>query len=66
MGMTYDEAFEILVKDGTIYNPPYDAIFDLVSAILICVMNGFGFMQTSVSRFPKKKLMNNIEVTNGY
>lgn len=32
--MTYDEAFEILVQDGTIYNPPYDAIFDLVNAIL--------------------------------
>lgn len=32
--MTYDEAFEILVKDGTIYEPPYDAIFDLVDAIL--------------------------------
>ena len=32
--MTYDEAFEILVKDGTIHEPPYDAIFDLVDAIL--------------------------------
>lgn len=32
--MTYDEAFEQLVKDGTIYEPPYDAIFDLVDAIL--------------------------------
>lgn len=32
--MTYDEAFEILLKDGTIYEPPYDAIFDLVDAIL--------------------------------
>lgn len=32
--MTYDEAFEILLKDGTIYKPPYDAIFDLVDAIL--------------------------------
>ena len=29
-----DETFEILVKDGTIYQPPYDAIFDLVAAIL--------------------------------
>ncbi len=27
-------AFEKLVKDGTIYEPPYDAIFDLVDAIL--------------------------------
>lgn len=32
--ISYDEAFEILVKDGTIYEPPYDAIFDLVDAIL--------------------------------
>ena len=32
--MNYDEAFEILVKDGTIYEPTYDAIFDLVDAIL--------------------------------
>ena len=32
--MTYDEAFEILLKDGAIYQPPYDAIFDLVDAIL--------------------------------
>ena len=32
--MTYDEAFEILLKDGTIYKPPKDAIFDFVDAIL--------------------------------
>lgn len=30
----YDKAFEILVKDGTIYKPPYDAIFDFVDAVL--------------------------------
>ncbi len=29
-----DEAFEILVNDGIIYQPPADAIFDLVDAIL--------------------------------
>ena len=29
-----DKAFEQLLKDGTIYEPPYDAIFDLVDAIL--------------------------------
>lgn len=29
-----DCCFEMLVKDGTIYQPPYDAIFDLVDAIL--------------------------------
>ena len=32
--MTYDEAFERLLKDGTIAVPPQDAIFDLVDAIL--------------------------------
>lgn len=32
--ISYDEAFEQLVNDGTIYDPPYDAIFDLVDAIL--------------------------------
>ena len=30
----FDGVFEKLVKDGTIYEPPYDAIFDLVDAIL--------------------------------
>ena len=29
-----DSPFEILLDDGTIYQPPYDAIFDLVNAIL--------------------------------
>ena len=29
-----DCCFEMLLKDGTIYEPPYDAIFDLVDAIL--------------------------------
>ena len=32
--MTYDEAFEQLLADGTIYQPPYDAIWDLTDAIL--------------------------------
>ncbi len=32
--ITEDKAFEKLLKDGTIYEPPYDAIFDLVDAIL--------------------------------
>ena len=30
----YDEAFEKLLKDGTIYEPPYDAVFDFVDAVL--------------------------------
>ena len=29
-----DATFQMLLKDGTIYEPPYDAIFDLVDAIL--------------------------------
>lgn len=32
--MEWDEAFTDLLKDGTIHEPPYDAIFDLVDAIL--------------------------------
>lgn len=32
--ITEDKAFEILLKDGTIYTPPKDAIFDFVDAIL--------------------------------
>lgn len=32
--MTYDEAFQDLLKSGTIYQPPYDAIWDLTDAIL--------------------------------
>ena len=31
---TDDEVVEHLLEDGTIYQPPYDAIFDLVAAIL--------------------------------
>ena len=30
----FDDYFKRLVEDGTIYEPPYDAIFDLVAAIL--------------------------------
>ena len=29
-----DDCFQMLLKDGTIYQPPYDAIFDFVDAIL--------------------------------
>ena len=32
--MTYDEAFEKLLVDGTIYRPPKDAIFDFVNAVM--------------------------------
>lgn len=33
-GLSHDNAFKKLLEDGTIYEPPYDAIFDLVDAIL--------------------------------
>jgi DNA polymerase III delta subunit len=43
-----DKAFEQLLKDGTIYEPPYDAIFDLVDAILDRKVNlTFDLMQQS-------------------
>ena len=31
---THDQAFEQLVRNGVIYEPPYDAIFDFVDAVL--------------------------------
>lgn len=30
----YDNFFQMLIKDGTIYQPPKDAVFDLVDAVL--------------------------------
>ena len=32
--MTYDDAFQKLLDDGVLVVPPYDAVFDLVDAIL--------------------------------
>jgi len=37
--LDYDKAFEILLKDGTIYQPPRDAIFDFVEAVLAGKVN---------------------------
>ena len=46
--MTYDEAFEQLLADGTIYQPPYDAIWDLTDAILDRKVNrAFNLLQQS-------------------
>lgn len=46
--ITEDKAFEKLLKDGTIYEPPYDAIFDLVDAILDRKVNkAFDLLQQS-------------------
>lgn len=43
-----DCCFEMLLKDGTIYEPPYDAIFDLVDAILDRKVNlAFNLLQQS-------------------
>lgn len=33
-GKNYDQAFEKLMRDGVIFEPPYDAIFDFVDAVL--------------------------------
>ena len=33
-GSNCDQAFMKLIEDGTIYEPPYDAIFDFVDAVL--------------------------------
>lgn len=33
-GSNYDQAFMQLIEDGVIYEPPYDAIFDFVDAVL--------------------------------
>ena len=45
---TVDKVFEALLKDGTIYTPPYDAIFDLVAAILDRKVNkAFDLLQQS-------------------
>lgn len=44
----YDQSFISLLQDGTIYTPPYDAIFDLVSAILDRKVNkAFDLLQQS-------------------
>ncbi len=44
----YNKGFNILLEDGTIYTPPYDAIFDLVNAILDRKVNkAFDLLQQS-------------------
>lgn len=43
-----DEVFQSLLEDGTIYEPPYDAIFDFVDAILDRKVNrAFDLLQQS-------------------
>ena len=44
----YNRTLDDLLKDGTIYEPPYDAIFDLVDAILDRKVNlAFNLLQQS-------------------
>ena len=44
----YNEVFDILLKSGTIYQPPYDAIWDLTDAILDRKVNkSFDLLQQS-------------------
>ena len=63
--MTYDEAFETLVKDGTIYIPPYDAIFDLVDAILDRKVNkAFNLLQQSYAVGEATMVMLSVLYTN--
>ena len=63
--MTYDEAFEILVKDGTIHEPPYDAIFDLVDAILDRKVNrAFDLLQQSYAVGEATMVMLSVLYTN--
>ena len=46
--MTYDDAFQKLLDDGVLVIPPYDAIFDLVDAILDRKVNkAFHLLQQS-------------------
>lgn len=42
----YDNAFEILLKEGTIYQPAKDAVFDFVNAVLKRqILNSFRLME---------------------
>lgn len=44
----YNEVFDLLVKDGTIYEPPYDAVFDFVDSVLKRKVNrSFDLLQQS-------------------
>ena len=63
--MTYDEAFEQLLKDGTIYQPPYDAIFDLVDAILDRKVNtAFNLLQQAYEMGEATMVMLSVLYTN--
>jgi len=60
-----DCCFEMLVKDGTIYEPPYDAIFDLVDAILDRKVNrAFDLLQQSYAVGEATMVMLSVLYTN--
>lgn len=60
-----DPAFEKLLKDGTIHEPPYDAIFDLVDAILDRKVNkAFNLLQQSYAVGEATMVMLSVLYTN--
>ena len=60
-----DKVFEHLVKDGTIYEPPYDAIFDLVDAILDRKVNeAFNLLQQAYAVGEATMVMLSVLYTN--
>jgi len=60
-----DSVFEQLLKDGTIYEPPYDAIFDLVDAILDRKVNeSFNLLQQSYAVGEATMVMLSVLYTN--
>lgn len=61
----YDCCLEMLLKDGTIYEPPYDAIFDLVDAILERDVNKtFNLLQQSYAVGEATMVMLSVLYTN--
>jgi DNA polymerase III delta subunit len=65
IGNDFDSAFQDLVQDGTIYEPPYDAIFDLVDAILDRKVNKtFNLLQQSYAVGEATMVMLSVLYTN--
>ncbi len=61
----FDTYFKRLMEDGTIYEPPYDAIFDLVDAILDRKVNkAFNLLQQSYAVGEATMVMLSVLYTN--
>ena len=61
----FDGVFEKLLQDGTIYQPPYDAIFDLVDAILDRKVNlAFDLLQQAYEMGEATMVMLSVLYTN--